>query len=156
MTKCKYGRNWKRDFQTKRPGYKSVRYRNCKGSAFCPIKECLYYKEYQNENYFHIRKNGFCKNCGPESTYKFCPARKYVAYKRLSKAHIFHFENHSCKAKNSCPKPSTIAKPAVAVNPTTPPSPIQSAAILKAIREKRPWQEKNIKGSACNTRKIPN
>ena len=105
LKKCNDGRNWKRDSQTKWAGYISVQYRNCKGSEFCPNKECLYYKEYQNENHFHISKSGLCEICGAESTYKFCPARKYVAYKRLSKAHIFHVGSHTCKAKNSCPRP---------------------------------------------------
>ena len=73
----------------------------------------------------------------------------------MSKAHIFHVRSHTCKAKNSCPRPSTIAKSAVAIDPTTPPSSIQLAATLKAIREKRPWQEvKNITDSVCNTRRI--
>ena len=52
LTKCKDGRNWKRDLQTKWAGYKSVRYRNFKGSTFRPKKECLYHKEYQNEIIF--------------------------------------------------------------------------------------------------------
>ena len=77
-------RNRKRDSQTKWAGYRSVQHRNCKGSAFFPNKECFYYKEYQNENQFHISKSGLCEICGAKSTYKFCPSRKYVAYKRLS------------------------------------------------------------------------
>ena len=136
LTKCKDGRNWKRDPQTKRAGYRSVRYQNCKRSSFCPNKECLCYKEYQNENYFHISKSGICEICGSESIYMLCPGRKYVAYKRLSKAHIFHVGSHTCKAKNSCPRPSTIVESAVAVDPTTTPSSVQSATILKVIREK--------------------
>ena len=145
LTKCKDGRNWRRDSQTKWAGYRSVRYRKCNGLAFCPNKECLYYKEYQNENHFHTSKSGLCEICGAETTYKFCLATKYVAYKRLSKAHIFYVGSHTCKAKNSCPRPSIIVESAVAVDPTTPSSSIQSTAILKAIQEKRPWQEvKNI------------
>ena len=92
-------RNWKRDSQTKWAGYKSVRYRNCKRSAFFPNKECLYYKEYQNENHFHTSKNGLCEICDAESTDKSCPARKYVAYKRLSKAQIFHVRNQEFLSK---------------------------------------------------------
>ena len=157
MTKCKDGRNWKRDSQTKWAGYRSVQYQNCMGLSFCPNKECLYYKEYQNENHFHISKSGLCEICGAESIYMFCAARKYVAYKGLSKAHIFHVGSHTCKAKNSCPRPSTIVESAVVVDPTTPPSSIQSDAILKIIRERRPWQEvKNITDSVCNTRRISN
>ena len=143
LTKCKDGRNWKRDSQTKRAGYRSVRYQNCKRSSFCPNKECLCYKEYQNENYFHISKSGICEICGSESTYMFCPAGKYVAYKWLSKAHIFHVGSHTCKGTNSCPRPSTIVESAVAVDPTTTPSSVQSATILKVIREKglgRRWK----------------
>ena len=120
-----------------------------------PNKERLYYKEYHNENHFNISKNRLREICGAKSTYKFCPAKKYVAYKRLSKAHIFHVRNHTCKAKNSCPRPSAIVESAVAVNPTTPPGSIQSAAILKAIRKKKPWQKVKT-DSVCNTRKISN
>lgn len=58
-------------------------------------------KIYQNKNYFHISKNELCKICVPESIYKFCPARKYAAYKQLRKAQVFHVENHSYKAKNT-------------------------------------------------------
>ena len=48
-----------------------------------------------------------------------------------------------------------LVESAVAVDHITPSSSIQSVAILTAIREKRSWQEvKNIKDSACNTRKI--
>ena len=82
-TKCKDRRNLKRDFQKRWAGYKSVCYRNCKGLTFCPKKECLYYKEYQNENRFYISKKGVCKTCGSESTYRFCPAKEYVACERF-------------------------------------------------------------------------
>ena len=82
------------------------------------------YKEYQNENDFHVSKNSLCKICGAVSTYKICPPRKYVANKQSSKAHIFNDENHTCKAKNSSQRPLTIVEFAVAVDTTTPTSSI--------------------------------
>ena len=84
----------------------------------------MYYKEYQNENDFHVSQNSLCKICGAVSTYKICPPRKYVTNKQSSKAHMFHDENHTWKAKSSSPRPLTIVEFAVAVDPTTPTSSI--------------------------------
>ena len=82
--------------------------------------------------------------CGTKNTCKFCPARKYVAYKRLSKVHVFHVTYHTCKAKSSysCPRPPTIVESVVAVDPTTPSSSIQLAAILKEIRGKKSFERR--------------
>ena len=99
----------------------------------------------------------FVKFVVPKALTSSVPQESMKLIKGLSKADIFHVGSHTRKAKNSCPRPSTIVESAVAVVPTTPPSSIQSVAILKAIREKRPWQEvKNITDSVCNTRKISN
>ena len=82
--------------------------------------------------------------CGAKKTYKSCPARKYVADKRLSRVHVFHVTYHTCKAKSSysCPKPSTIVESIVAVDPTTPSSSIQLASILKEIRGKKSFERR--------------
>ena len=67
---------------------------------------------------------------------------KYVAYtENETEIFIYHYGQHSCKAKHLNESPKSEVSKAISINPSVKPLQIQSNNIASPIRNERPWTE---------------
>ena len=88
--------------------------------------------KYKNYIYFQA-----CTICGALGQFIECKARKYIAFKSNTKAHVFHVGEHTCASKMAICRPSGIVRRSLQHEPRTSPSSIQGNAILGLIRSRK-------------------
>uniref|UniRef100_A0A7M5VBJ9 OTU domain-containing protein n=2 Tax=Clytia hemisphaerica TaxID=252671 RepID=A0A7M5VBJ9_9CNID len=156
--KLRDGRNWKPDSRTSWAGYKSVRYRECRGGFTCSNPSCPYVKKFGKSNTVSFDKNHYCKFCQASGIYERCEARKYIAYTHNpNEAYVYHYGFHTCVPKEIHQAPISEIVREVQNNPSVRPTEIQTNLILSAIRNRDSWDEiMRTAAQVADTRKISN
>ena len=156
LQRCRDGRRWKKDSETKWVNYEKVRYKSCSGSFECPNLDCEHRKSTGNVNKLKFSlKDNICHICGTYGTEIPCPARKYIATFKKT-AHVYHYGKHTCQAKQIIDN-SELVSQALMVSPTVKPSAIQAGVVLNALRARKPWIEvKREAMKATDKKKLSN
>ena len=145
--RSKDGRPWKsRDSQTKWREFDSVRYKNCNGQLKCTNTECAKFTETGMPNRLEFSKDGMCNFCGVQyESLVPCAARKYVAKKHsgsdILTLEVYHVGDHTCQATDIEERPTGVVGKAIAENPRITPAQIQTVRFMKALRERKSWEE---------------
>ena len=105
-------------------GYKSVRYRNCRGGFSYRNINCTFFLPFDEPNRVNFDKAGTCMICSAIGDFENCSARKYVATLQDDIIHAFHDSVHSCKAKEKTMRSMKLVESSIATNPFTKPSEI--------------------------------
>ena len=150
-------RPWKRDSRSKWTGYKSVRYRDCRGCYSCPNINYAFFLQFDESKRVNFDKAGTCMICSAIGDFEKCSARKYVATLQDDITHVFHHGGHASKVKEKTMHPIKLVESSIATNPFAKPSEIQSNAILADLRQRKGWDEnKKTVQSVTNIKDISN
>ena len=133
---------WKQDSRTNWRGFRTIRYHDYAGGYSCPNILCLYFKGFEKLNELNFDRENRCKFCSAAGIHLQCDAWKHVAYtENQTEIFIYHYGQHSFKAKHLNKRPKSEVSKAISVNSSVKPSQIHSNNIVSAIRNKRPWTE---------------
>ena len=112
------------------------------GGYSCPNFLCSYFEDFGKLNELNFDRENRCKFCSAAGIHTKCDARKHVVYtENETEIFIYHYGQHSCKAKQLNERPKSEVSKTISVNPSVKPSQIQSNNNVSAIRNKRPWTE---------------